>query len=182
MTRRVLDWLYRISELVAAGFIFLIFAIIVTQVCFGLTDRVAKILGVPAPGLSVPAYAEFAAFLLAGGIFMGLAGSLRAGAHVRVNMLLIAVPLPLRRLMEAACGALGFCVVAYFTWRAGIMTYESWLYGDMSFGLVAVPMWIPQSAMVLGLATLTLGLLDVTVSVLTRRVDPALLDSGVSGD
>ena len=57
------------------------------------------------------------------------------------------------------------------------MAHESWLFGDLSFGQIAVPMWIPQSVMVIGLAMLTLAFLDLLLSLLrgeedlTARVD-----------
>lgn len=163
MIRTAMDALYRISETLAAAIIFVIFALILVQVGFGLADRVADILNRPAPGLSVPSYAEIAGYLLAAAAFLGLAGALRAQAHVRVTLLLLAVPSRQRQAMEIASGLLGTAACGYFAWRAGLMVHDSWRFGDVAYGMIAFPMWLPQTPMAVGLVILTLALADTTL-------------------
>ncbi len=47
---------------------------------------------------------------------------------------------------------------------------ESLEYGDVSPGMVPVALWIPQSAMALGLVILTISLLDSFVEALRGQV------------
>ena len=164
MARTAMDALYRVSEALAACVIFVIFAVILVQVGFGLADRTAEVLGRPAPGLSIPSYAEISGYLLAAAAFLGLAGALRAQAHVRVTLLLQSVPAGLRRGMEVASGVLGAVASGYFAWRAALMVYDSWHFGDVSYGMFAFPMWLPQAPMALGLAVLTLAFVDITLA------------------
>lgn len=171
MARKAMDFLYRASETLSALCIFLITAIILVQVTFGIVDRIARLLGYEALGLSVPSYADLCGFLLAAAIFLGLAATLKVGGHVRVNLVLKSVPDRMRQVLSLVCAVFALAASAYFCWRAGVMVHESWLYGDLSFGKIVIPMWIPQSAMVVGLGVLTLAFLDLTLSLLRGRED-----------
>lgn len=165
-----MDGLYRVSEALAALVIFVIFAVILVQVGFGLADRMAEVLNRPAPGLSVPSYAEISGYLLAAAAFLGLAGALRAHAHVRVTLVLLSVPAGLRRGMEVASGVLGVAASGYFAWRAALMVHDSWQFADVSYGMIAFPMWLPQAPMALGLAVLTLAFVDTTLMAASGKV------------
>jgi hypothetical protein len=57
-------------------------------------------------------------------------------------------------------------VVAYFAWFAIGMTWFSYTFGDVSQGLIAVKLWIPQSGMAAGLLVLAVALLDDLIVVL----------------
>lgn len=170
--RRFLDAVYRMAEFLAALQVVAILVIMLLQVSFGLVDRFAQTLGKSAPGLSVPAYAEFCGFLLAGSIFLGIAGALRAGAHVRVTLVLGVMPSPLARAMQIATSALACLLIGYFTICAAEMGLQSWQFGDRSLGTVSVPMWIPQVPMVLGLAIMTAALADLTLTFLRNSAPP----------
>jgi TRAP-type C4-dicarboxylate transport system permease small subunit len=65
----------------------------------------------------------------------------------------------------------------YATYFAGSLLWESWHYGDMSTGIVAIPLWIPQLSMVGGLGLLTVALVDTFVEALIAR-KPILADEG----
>jgi len=180
--RRFLDSIYRRAEFLAALQVVAILTIMLLQVGFGLLDRGAQALGEPAPGLSVPAYAEFCGFLLAGSIFLGTAGALRAGAHVRVTLLLGALPTSAARAMQIATSALACILVGYFTICAGEMALQSWQFGDRSLGAVSIPMWIPQVPMVLGLAIMTVALADLALAFLRDAPPPWGETEGFGGE
>ena len=54
----------------------------------------------------------------------------------------------------------------YFTWYAVAMTYDSYRFGDMAQGVLAVPLWIPQLGFSGGLAILSIALVDEMIHVL----------------
>lgn len=166
MRKRFLDPLYSVSEAIAAGLFFLIFVIILAQVVLSLADRLLSGIGVASLGLSIPAYAEFAGYLMAAASFMGLAGALRAHAHVQVTLLLHSVPARLRNLMEILAGVLATVTSGYFLWWVVRMVHQSWVFGDTSYGLISISMWIPQSPMAIGLAILTIAFADFTVAAI----------------
>jgi TRAP-type C4-dicarboxylate transport system permease small subunit len=90
---------------------------------------------------------------------------LREGAHIRVVLLVSRLPKKLQPLVEVWCIGFGLMISLYFTWYAGMLTYESYSYNDLSSGMIAVPIWIPQMAMLLGLVVLSVALIDELVAV-----------------
>ncbi len=164
--RRFLDLLYKAGGWFAALCIALIAVLVMGQVLCNLIDRLSTLFTGQAVGLTIPSYADFTGFLLAAASFMALAYSLREGAHIRVSLLTSRLPASLHRPMELWCLAVGSGVSIYFTWYTGRLTYESYLYNDLSAGMIAVPLWIPQFSMVAGLLLLSLVFLDELVVVL----------------
>jgi TRAP-type C4-dicarboxylate transport system permease small subunit len=59
--------------------------------------------------------------------------------------------------------------VGWFAWATAHMTWISFELDDVSQGLVPVKLWIPQSAMALGLWILLIALLDDFVLTLRGR-------------
>jgi TRAP-type C4-dicarboxylate transport system permease small subunit len=165
-----LDALYKSSCWLAAGSIGAICLLVVSQVVLNIIDRLSTILCGSAIGLTIPSYSDFTGFLLAAASFMSLAYTLREGAHIRVVLVLSQLPKKLRRFTEICCVAFAFGVSLYFSWYTAKLTLESYNYNDLSSGMIAVPIWIPQSFMLLGLVILSIALLDELVAVLRGGV------------
>lgn len=163
--RRGLDVLYLASCWFGACCIALISLLVVCQVTLNLIDRLSMLFAGSAIGLTIPSYADFTGFLLAAASFMALPHSLRQGAHIRVSLVVGRLPRALHRPMEIWCLAVGLCTALYFSWYTARLTYESWYYNDLSSGMIAVPIWIPQSTMLLGLVILAIALADELVAV-----------------
>jgi TRAP-type C4-dicarboxylate transport system permease small subunit len=163
--RSYLDSLYRLSGALAAFFIAAICLTVVLQVAANIVDKLAAwLIGAPI-GLLIPSYAEFTGFFLAAATFFALAHALRAGSHIRVSLIIRNFRGRARRWIELWCLALALALSAFFTFYALDLVYESWFFGDLAVGMVALPMWIPQAAMALGLVVLTVALLDDLVCV-----------------
>ncbi len=163
--RRWLDTLYKASGWLGASCIAMICLLVISQVLLNLLDRLSTLLTGSAIGLTIPSYADFTGFLLAAASFLSLAYTLREGAHIRVVLLVSRLPKKIRRLAEIWCIIFGLAVSLYFTWYTAMLTYESYSYNDLSSGMIAVPIWIPQTAMLFGLVVLSVALFDELVSV-----------------
>jgi TRAP-type C4-dicarboxylate transport system permease small subunit len=74
-----------------------------------------------------------------------------------------------RRALELVSLASAAFLVGMFAWYACAMTLTSYQINDVSQGLVAVPLWIPQSGMALGLAVLAIAIVDDLVAALRGR-------------
>ena len=146
--RTGLDFLYRLSGFLAALCLIAILGLIVLQM-------IARWTGEVFPG--APNYAGYA---MAAASFFAFANALGRGAHIRVSILLNAVPARLKWLLEIWCFGLGAAIAAYFTYYAYFFVYWSWKFNDVSQGQDAAPLWIPQSVMVAGGVLLTLALID----------------------
>ena len=98
--------------------------------------------------------------------FLAFAYALNHGAHIRVSIVLNAVPRKVRRWLDVWCFAIGAAVMWYFVWYGWRFVYWSWKFGDVSQGQDATPLWIPQSAMLLGAVILAIALTDHLIHVI----------------
>ena len=115
---------------------------------------------------------ETAGFCLAASTFLGLAYAFRRGAHIRVTLLIGRTGAGPRRWLELWCVGFSILAVAYFLWWAVDLVWFSWAFDEISPGLMAIPLWIPRSAMALGAAVFLIALVDEFVSIL-RGVEPS---------
>jgi len=158
--RRILNALYATSGALAALFLALIFAVIIVQVAFNAIDRIAGLLFGEAIGLAIPSYADFAGFFLAATSFLGLAATLRSGDLIRVNLLLQRLGPGPRRAIELLGAAIGASISAFATFYAVQLAMDAIRYNELSTGIIAIPMWIPQLSLILGLGVLTIAFVD----------------------
>lgn len=164
--RNSLNLLYRAGGWAAAISILIICTLVMAQVCLNLIDKISSLLFDTAIGLTIPSYSDFTGFFLAGASFLALAYTLREGGHIRVSLILQQLPQKLQHIAEIWCLGLVCSITLFFTWFMARLVYESWSYNDLSSGMIAVPIWIPQSSIFVGLAILSIALIDELVCVL----------------
>ncbi|WP_036222774.1 TRAP transporter small permease [Maritalea myrionectae] len=157
--RKALDRIYLAAGALSAICILTICALVTMQVIFNL---ITKLLGTQF-AYTIPSYADFAGFLLAAASFLALAYTLKHDGHIRVTLFRDFLKGQLGRAVEIF--TLGLCAVAaaYMTYAMIGHLHESISYGDVSTGIIPVPLWLPQSTLVLGLALFTLALVDDTI-------------------
>lgn len=171
--RRLLDGVYLGAGLLSGLCIVAICVLITAQIGFNITARV----GGAGWNYTIPSYADFCGYLLSTASFMALAYTLRAGAHIRVGLVVQRLPLGLRWIAELAALGMGTVFATFATFYAARLLEESWRYGDKSTGIVAIPIWMPQSFMVLGLGLLAVAFIDTLIESLRART-PILTDVG----
>lgn len=168
--RRFLDALYRVAGWIAATAIFLIFALVAIQVSARLLDVGLRFIGLQPLGLRIPSIAEICGFLLGTASFLALAYTLVTGGHIRVGVLINRLGPGARRVVETLLGMAAAALSLYATVALARLTLRSWSFNDVSYGILPVPLALPQGMMTIGLAVLTIALVDVTVRAWTRRV------------
>lgn len=179
--RRALDRLYQASGVLGALFLVAICGIVLAQVGANVIDALASwVTGSPI-GLVIPSYADFAGFFLAASSFLALPYALRHGSHIRVTLLIQGLPDGVRRWFEVWCALLGAAMAGFAAWYMVSLVAESWRFGDVSPGLVAVPLWLPQSGMALGLIVLAVALVDDMIAALRGRT-PSYETAEAGGD
>ncbi|MDP1888916.1 TRAP transporter small permease [Polaromonas sp.] len=146
--RRLLNFVYAGSGALAGVFLVAIALLSLMQ------------MGARQFGFEANSYDDFAGWAMAASSFLGLAYTLRRNEHIRVALLLDRLPPKTRRAFEWLALAISTGLAAYFAWFSLDMVLTSYQLNDMSQGLVAVPLWIPQSGMALGVLVLLLSLLD----------------------
>ncbi len=150
--RKFLDGVYLASGIAAGVFLAGIAVVIVLQI-------LARLRGYAFDST------EISGFFMAASTFLGLAYTFREGGHVRVSLLVSNLSGGRRKAAELWCCCFGACLMAYVSWHAVAFVMESYEFHDVSPGLMAVPFWIPQAGMALGLIILTIALVDAAVAV-----------------
>lgn len=154
--RKALDGLYFGCGVIAALFLISILTIIVLQMLARWT------------GQTFPGATDYAGYCMAAASFFAFAHALNRGAHIRVSLVLNALPAGPKRWLEIWCFSIGTALAWYFVYYACKATYWSWKFKDVSQGQDATPIWIPQSAMVIGSVVFAIALSDHLIQLFTK--------------
>jgi len=158
--RKFLDHFYELSLYAAATCLVLIATLVGAQVIGRAYDVLLVLFGGRPYGFLVPSLAEFAGFLLGAASFLALAATLKRGAHIRVTMLLASVPAGVRRWLELWTLAAAAVFVAFICWHLTLLSFDSFRFKEVSYGIIPMPLWIPQAVMAFGALALLVALLD----------------------
>jgi TRAP-type C4-dicarboxylate transport system permease small subunit len=155
--RSALDRLYALSGAFAA--------VCLAAVCVVmLTQSVGREVGVFVRGAD-----DISAWLTAASAFLALGHTFRHGELVRVGLLLERLGTRSRRTAELCALSVTALFVGYMLWAVSRFVYESWKFGEVAQGLIRIPIWIPQLALVLGVLILFIAVVDDFVAVLRER-------------
>jgi TRAP-type mannitol/chloroaromatic compound transport system permease small subunit len=169
--RKFLDGVYLTSGLLAALAVLLICGVVSLQVVFNIITRL-RIFDV---NLTIPSYADISGYLLAAASFLALPYALIKGGHIRVTLLLSAIGGRARFLADLLSLTVCFLVSGGAAYYMALANRESFTYGDQSPGILAIPIWLVQLPLTIGLALLTLAFADLAVQ--TVRDGKPLPDS-----
>ena len=139
-------------------------------------------------GFLVPSADDISGYFMGASSFFALCYSLRRGGHIRVELLLQRLGPAARRFFEILCLAAAAAMTAYASWWCIFLTWESYELGDVSPGVVAIPLWLPQLSMCAGITLLCIAFVDDLVTVLAGRrasyetADSTLLESDRLGE
>ena len=153
MIRRLLDGLY-----LFAGYLAGLFLIVIFLLMMGLS--IGREVGV-----NIPAGDDFASWCMAAMAFLGLAHTFRSGEMIRVGLLIDRFEGRTRWYFEMFSLVLGVGFIGFFAWHAVRLTIDSWRFNDMAQGVLAIPLWIPQTGYAGGLVILLIALVDELVNV-----------------
>lgn len=155
--RKALDFLYDAAGYLAAFFVLAIFVLMIAQTILRET------------GLKSGGMDDLVAWSCAASAFLAFAHTFRYGDFVRVTLLIDKLGPRARRWQEAGALGIAAAFTGYLAFWAVKYVYESWLYKDMSQGLIVVPIWIPQISFSIGAVLLFVAVVDQLVTVLLGR-------------
>jgi TRAP-type C4-dicarboxylate transport system permease small subunit len=176
--RAALDRLYASALYLAAACLVLIAALVGAQVLGRIYDVALKLLGYSPYGFLVASLAEISGYLLAAASFLALAATLKRGAHIRVTIVLGAVPGRARRWLELWTLAVGTVFIAFVSFHLILLVHDSYRFKEVSYGIIPVPLAIPQAVMAAGAIVLLIALVDELL--LTWRTGRPSFRSGES--
>ena len=146
--RRFLDTLYDGAAWLAA--LFMVALLVAVLLSIGGRELNFHVKGTDA----------YAGYFMAAAGFLALAHTLKRGEHIRVTLLLSALPAGARRAMELfslACATGLAGLLAYYSAR---LAWQSSVFKDISTGNDATPLWIPQLGMAVGTLILMIAFID----------------------
>lgn len=155
--RAFLDRLYDAAGYLAAFFVFAIFVVMI-----GATFL--RELGLRTGGSD-----DVVAWFCAAAAFLAMAHTFRRGDFVRVVIALERLGPRARRRMEATCLVIMAAFVAFLSYAGLRFVYESWAFNDMANGMIAIPLWIPQTSFVAGTLLLLVAMVDELVGVVRGK-------------
>ena len=111
-------------------------------------------------GFSAPGTDAYAGYAMAGAGFMALASTFKKGEHIRVTLLLGTLKGTPLKVMEVLALSIATLLSGFLAFYSVRLTWQSWDIEDISVGIDATPMWIPQIFMALGTVIFFIALLD----------------------
>ncbi len=109
---------------------------------------------------------DFAGYALVATGLLGLAPTYRRGEHIRVGLLIDRLSGGARRGVELFCLGFGVLATGWASWWTGQFVYDSWRFHEVSQGLIAIPLWVPQLAMFMGIFVLFIAMAEDLARVL----------------
>src|SRR3546814_1731753 len=130
--RRFLDKLYLVSGGLAAVFTVGVLVAVVMSI-------VTRQLGVHIGGLDA-----YAGYSMAAAGFLALAHTFKSGEHIRVTLLLSALPAKGSLRLDIFALLVACLIAGNLCWFSGKLVLDSYAYNDISTSDDATPLWIPD--------------------------------------
>jgi TRAP-type C4-dicarboxylate transport system permease small subunit len=111
----------------------------------------------------------YAGYFMAAAGFLALAHTLKRGEHIRVTLLLSALPPRARHAFELWAHAAAVGLSGLLAFYAARLVWQSRLFNDISTGNDATPLWLPQLGMAVGSLILFIAFVDEFVLQLRGR-------------
>lgn len=158
--RRFLDRLYLGAAVIAAVSMAAICALMLAQA----VGREA--------GILIRGAEDIVAWLCAACAFLALGHTFRHGDLVRVGVFLDRLGERARWYAELIALSVTAIFTVYMLWAVSRFVYESWQFHELAQGLLPIPIWIPQTSLIVGIAIFLVAVLDELATVL-RKQKPA---------
>jgi TRAP-type C4-dicarboxylate transport system permease small subunit len=155
--RAWLDRLYALAGALAAAF--MIGTLV--MVLIGIAGRIF--------GFYVRGTDSYAGYCMAACGFLALAYTLGRNEHIRVTLILNHVPAGAHRALEIWCYAVAVLLAGALAWFSIRLAWQSHAFNDVSTGIDATPLWIPQLAMAIGTVVLLIAFVDGLVGTVRGR-------------
>ncbi len=111
-------------------------------------------------GLIIPSTEDFSGYLLAATTFLSLAYTFRHGGHIRVTLFVNLLSRQWQRVLIYFSLIVFTLLVGFGAYYLTYLVYESWSFGELSQGYIAIPLWIPQVPVALGTILFFIALVD----------------------
>ena len=134
-----------------------------------LLTVLSSIFGRVIPLLELPGADAYAGYCMAAAAFLAMASTLRRGEHIRVTLIMNRLSPAAYRALDIFCHGVALAVTGALAWYSVGLVGQSYSFNDISTGLDATPLWIPQLGMALGSTVFALAFAVDLVDLLAGR-------------
>jgi TRAP-type C4-dicarboxylate transport system permease small subunit len=110
-------------------------------------------------GLNIRGLTDYAGYFMAASAFLAFAHTFNYGAHIRIELFMSMMG-RFRIVTEWVSFIVSAMIAVWLAYFAWSMVYWSYALGDISQGLDATPIWIPQLSMAIGMTVLAICVID----------------------
>lgn len=114
-------------------------------------------------GSYIPGAGELVGWFCAASGFLALPATFKRGDMVRVGMLLDLLKPRVRRIVLLVNLCVASVFTAYMIWAVSIYIWDGWRSEELTQGMLAVPVWIPQISFLFGVVLLMIAIIDEIV-------------------
>ena len=166
---RFLGPLYRLFAYIAAFFLVAIGVLVLTSI-------ISRQVHINIPGIN-----EYAGFCMAAATFFALAYTFPNGQHIRVELFLGMVSPRISHWLNVFCYGFASALTVYGGYQFFKLAHVSFKLNEKSQGIDATPLWIPQSALVLGFGLFAIACMHQFLRLLTAPADTPDVHPEVEG-
>lgn len=134
-----------------------------------LLSVLSSILGRLMPVFEMHGADAYAGYCMAASAFLALATTLRRGEHIRVTLIINRLSPAAYRWLDVFCHLVALLVSSTLAWYSIRLVMQSMQFNDISTGLDATPLWIPQIGMAVGTTVLALAFIVELFDLLTGK-------------
>ena len=134
-----------------------------------LLTVLSSIFGRVIPLLELPGADAYAGYCMAAAAFLAMASTLRRGEHIRVTLIMNRLSPAAYRALDIFCHVVALAIAAALAWSSIGLVGQSYAFNDISTGLDATPLWIPQLGMAVGSSVFALAFAVDLVDLLAGR-------------
>ena len=167
---RALDRLYDICGYIAVALLMVLTGLVLASI-------LSRLFSIYFAGLT-----EFAGYSMAACVFFGMAYTFRSGGHIRVTLFTNRMTGKVKRFNDLWCLAALAVVICYLAYYLCELTYESWVFEEISEGGDAIHLWIAQAPMAFGSLVYAICAVHTFVRALAAPETLERIDSGAGGE
>ena len=130
----------------------------------------------------LPGTDAYAGYMMAAAGFLALAHTLKKGEHIRVTLLLSAVPGGTKRALEIWALAAASALAVLSAWYSCRLSWQSYTFHDISTSNDATPLWLPQLSMAVGTVILAIAFIDELVLEIQGKRDTLASDEALHNE
>lgn len=120
-------------------------------------------------GLYVPGTDAYAGYCMAGAGFLILASTFKKNEHIRVTLLLGHLRGRARYALELFALVIAAAITGFLAFYSCRLAWQSYDFHDISVGIDATPLWIPQLLMAVGTTVFCIAMVDELITHLMRK-------------